>query len=181
MIFCPTSLRDVFLIEPEPHTDERGFSIDLFSARTFETQGLEPGLTHRYAFYNRKSGTLRGMTYQEEPHEQVKLVRCTSGAVYDVVVDLREDSSTFGRWYGTELSARNHKQLYIPVGFAHGYLTLMDDSEVDQQMSVGWHPESERGVRWDDPLLAIAWPFPPAVISPRDRALPAWEPPTDSP
>ena len=126
--------------------------------------------------FNRKRGTLRGLHYQAEPHAEAKLVRCTRGAVWDVIVDLRDKSATRHLWFSVELKAGNHRALYVPRGFAHGFQTLADGSEVLYQMSEFYHPESARGLRWDDPVLGIRWPVPDPIISPRDRAYPLLQP-----
>jgi dTDP-4-dehydrorhamnose 3,5-epimerase len=126
--------------------------------------------------YNRRRGTLRGLHFQRAPHEEDRLVRCTAGSIFDVVVDVREGSPTRGRWHGVTLSAAERNQLYVPKGFAHGFLTLVDEVEVAYQMSVPYAPESAAGFRYDDPTFAIAWPFPPTVIAPRDLDLPWFAP-----
>jgi len=162
------------LIELEPLRDERGFFARSWCAREFVEQGLETRLVQCNISWNAWAGTLRGMHYQAAPHAEVRLVRCTRGAIYDAIVDLRQDSATYRRWYGVELTADNRRMLYVPEGFAHGFQTLSDDSEVFYQMSEFYHPESARGVRWDDPAFGIRWPRPPAKMSERDRAYADW-------
>ena len=170
MIFTPTGLEGAYLIEPERLDDERGYFARTWCAREFAQHGLDTNLVQCGVAHNRHRGTLRGMHYQRPPHEECKLVRCTRGAVYDVIVDLRPESSTRGCWKGFELSVDNGNMLYVPGGFAHGYLTLADATDVFYQMSAFHHAESEAGMRWDDPAFAIQWPMDtPAVISQRDR------------
>lgn len=172
MIFHATELAGAFVIEPERHSDERGFFARTFAPEDFLAHGLDPRVAQVALAFNQRRGTLRGLHYQEAPHAQAKLVRCTQGAIWDVIVDLRPGSATERRFTGVELTAGNRLQLYVPEGFAHGYLTLAEDSEVLYQLATPWQPTAERGVRWDDPSLAIPWPFPPAVISARDAGLP---------
>ena len=172
MIFTETKLRGAYVIEPETLNDERGFFARTWSAEEFLRQRLNVTLVQCNTSWNKRKGTLRGMHYQIAPHEETKLVRCTAGAVYDVIVDLRPDSPTWGQWFGTELTRQNLRMLYIPEGFAHGFQTLADDTDVFYQMSTYYHPDSARGVRWNDPAIAIDWPLDVSVISPRDEMLP---------
>lgn len=172
MIFKETKLRGAYIIEPEPIEDERGSFARLWSAEEFASRGLNPKLVQCSSSFNKQRGTLRGMHYQIPPHEEVKLVRCTAGAILDVIVDLRADSPTRSKWIGVELTSRNRLMLYIPEGFAHGFQTLEDDTDVCYQMSEYYRPEFARGVRWDDPALGIKWPLPISVISARDRTHP---------
>lgn len=172
MIFTETALKRAFVIEPEPFVDERGFFARSWCIREFEQNGLNPGLVQCNISYNRKRGTLRGMHFQVAPHEEAKLVRCTRGAIYDVIIDLRPDSGTYMKWFGAELTEENHKMLYIPEQFAHGFLTLADDVEVFYQMSEFYAPECARGFRWNDPAFDIRWPEPINVISDKDGAYP---------
>lgn len=137
--------------------------------------GLDPAVAQCNISFNRRRGTLRGLHYQVKPHEEAKLVRCTRGAVWDVIVDLRDGSSTLHCWFAIELTAENRRALYVPRGFAHGFQTLVDDSELFYQMSEFYHPESARGVRWDDPVIGISWPHQDPVISLRDRSYPLLE------
>lgn len=168
----PTPLAGAYLIELEQLEDERGFFARSFCQKEFRERGLDPVVAQCNVSFNRKRGTLRGLHYQAEPHAEAKLVRCTRGAIWDVIVDLRRDSPTARQWHAAELTAENRRALYIPAGLAHGFQTLVDDTEVLYQMSEFFHPESARGVRWDDPALAIRWPIKQAVISPRDLAFP---------
>lgn len=168
MLFKETELKGVFVVEPEIIEDERGFFACSWSPAEFEKHGLNPRLLQCNISFNKRNGTLRGMHFQVKPHEEAKLVRCTRGAIYDVAVDLREESPTRYRWVAAELTADNHRMLYIPEGFAHGYQTLADDTEIFYQMSEYYHPESARGLRWDDSRLGIEWPLPVTVMSERD-------------
>ncbi len=172
MKFTPTPLAGVWIIDGERIEDERGFFARSWCRREFQQHGLNPQLVQCSVSFNRKKGTLRGMHYQIAPHEEAKLVRCTRGAIYDVAVDLRSASPTCKQWTAVELTAENGRALYISEGFAHGFQTLADNAEVFYQMSEFYHPESARGVRWDDPQLAILWPVADKIISPRDQALP---------
>ena len=174
MIFAETPLAGAFVIDVEPREDERGFFARAWCRDEFAEQGLSTDVVQCNVSFNHHQGTLRGMHYQVAPHAEVKLVRCTRGAIYDVIVDLRPDSPTHTRWLGVELTAENRRALYIPEGFAHGYQTLADGTETFYQVSAFWAPEAERGVRWDDPAFGIAWPDPPGerVISERDATYP---------
>jgi dTDP-4-dehydrorhamnose 3,5-epimerase len=169
MIFIETKLKGVFIIEPERLEDERGFFARTWCQREFEAHGLNSRLVQCSISFNKKKGTLRGMHYQSAPYEEVRLVRCTMGAIYDVAVDLRRSSLTFKQWVATELTSENHLMLYIPEGFAHGFQTLEDDTEVFYQMSEFYHPECGKGVRWDDPAFGIEWPLATLTVSKRDR------------
>jgi dTDP-4-dehydrorhamnose 3,5-epimerase len=172
MIFTETGLKDAFIIEPELLHDERGFFACTWSQEEFLQRGLNPQMVQQNISLNKMRGTLRGMHYQVEPHQEAKLVRCTAGTIFDVLVDLREDSPTFLKWIGLELSSNNRRMLYIPESFAHGFQTLEDDTEVVYQISEYYHPESAQGLRWDDPALGIEWPLPVTVISQRDKQHP---------
>jgi dTDP-4-dehydrorhamnose 3,5-epimerase len=172
MNLIETGLAGAVVVEPAPAHDERGFFARTWCAKTFARHGLDTALTQCSVSFNHRRGTLRGMHYQAEPHPESKLVRCTRGAIYDVIVDLRPESATRGRWIGVELTAENYKALFVPAGFAHGFQTLADDSEVFYQISTDYVAEAARGLRFDDPELAIEWPLPVAVISERDRNLP---------
>jgi dTDP-4-dehydrorhamnose 3,5-epimerase len=175
VIFRETEVPGAFLIEPARVQDERGFFARLFTPEEFAARGLDARVAQVALSHNRQRGTLRGLHYQAAPHAQAKLVRCTRGAVWDVIVDLRPASPAYRRWLAVELTAHDRLQLFVPAGCAHGFVTLEDDSELLYQLSAAWQPAAERGVRWDDPALAIAWPLRPAVISPRDAALPGVE------
>ncbi|WP_136416245.1 dTDP-4-dehydrorhamnose 3,5-epimerase [Herbaspirillum sp. ST 5-3] len=175
MKFTPLRLSGAFLIEPEPLADERGFFSRTFCAHEFAEHGLETSLVQCSISYNKLKGTLRGMHYQKSPHEEAKLVRCTMGAIHDVIVDLRPDSPTCRQWTAVELNAENRSALYVPKGFAHGFLTLVDDTEVFYQMSAFFHAECAAGVRWNDPVFAIDWPAQVQVISSRDNSYPGFD------
>jgi len=176
MIFTETPLPGAFVIDVERHSDERGFFARSFCAREFAERGLDARIAQCSVSFNRRRGTLRGLHYQAEPHPEARLVQCTRGAVYDVIVDLRPGSAAEGRWFAAELDAAGHRMLYVPEGFAHGFMSLVDDTEVLYQMSEFFRAESARAIAWDDPGLAIEWPMAPTVISARDRAAPRWRP-----
>jgi dTDP-4-dehydrorhamnose 3,5-epimerase len=174
VIVHATELPGVSVIELQPLRDPRGSFTRTFDAELFAAHGLDPRVAQCSASFNPHAGTLRGLHYQAPPHEESKLVRCVRGRVWDVVVDLRPDSSAYCRWLGIELDADGMRLLSVPEGCAHGFQTLLDDSQVDYQMSVAYVPEAAAGVRWDDPAFAIDWPEPPRggerIISTRDRA-----------
>lgn len=172
MRFTETKLQGAFIIDIDPIEDERGFFARSFCRHEFAAHGLNPDLVQCSISFNKKQGTLRGMHYQTPPHAEAKVVRCTSGAIYDVIVDLQPDSESFKQWVAIELSADNHRMLYVPEGFAHGFQTLQDNSEVLYQMSNYYVPECAAGVRWNDPVLNIHWQGDPLVISQRDHQLP---------
>jgi dTDP-4-dehydrorhamnose 3,5-epimerase len=168
--FSETDLKGAFVVELEAHVDERGFFARSFCARDFEAQGLNPVVAQCNISYNKQAGTLRGMHFQAPPVSETKLVRCTRGAIYDVILDLRPDSPTYLQHVALELSAENRKALYIPAMFAHGFLTLVDDTEVEYQMGEFYTPGYGRGLRYDDPVLNIQWPMDVRVISEQDKA-----------
>ena len=168
MLFTETTLAGAVVIDPERQEDQRGFFARSWCQEEFAAHGLPAKIAQCGISYNARKGTLRGMHYQHAPHAEGKLVRCTAGAVYDVIVDLRRQSPTFRQWIALELTAENRRMLYVPEGFAHGFETLTEHAEVFYQISEFYHPESAAGVRWDDPAFGIRWPCPPAVISPRD-------------
>jgi len=172
MKFVETKLKGAFIITPELIEDERGFFARTFCRREFEDHGLNPDLVQCNISFNHKKGTLRGMHYQIPPHAEAKLVRCTAGAILDVIVDLRQKSPTFMQWHVEELSANNHRMFYIPEGFAHGFQTLADDTELIYQHSVFYSPEHGRGIRFDDPALNITWPLAVCMISTKDQGFP---------
>ena len=172
MIFTPLGLPGAFVIELEKLEDERGFFARTWSRREFESRGLNPRVEECSVSFCPSRGTLRGMHYQAAPHEEAKLVRCTAGAIYDVIIDLRPGSATYTRWEAVELTAANRRVLYVPEGFAHGFLTLADGTEVCYQISAAYTPEASRGVRWDDPAFGIRWPGPVSVIADRDASYP---------
>jgi dTDP-4-dehydrorhamnose 3,5-epimerase len=175
MVITAATLPGAFVVDVERYEDERGFFARSWCQREFEAHGLNPRLVQCSVSRNHRKGTLRGMHYQVAPNAEVKLVRCTSGAIYDVIIDLRPDSPTFRQHLGVELSEENQRALYIPEGFAHGYLTLTDAAEIFYQMSEFYEPAAARGVRWNDPAFAIDWPGAVLVISPRDRDYPDFE------
>jgi dTDP-4-dehydrorhamnose 3,5-epimerase len=177
VIFTETKLAGVFVIKPERHEDERGFFARTWCQREFEEHGLHARLVQCNVSFNKKMGTLRGMHYQVAPHAEAKLVRCTIGAIYDVVLDLRSASSTFKQWIAVELTAEHGKMLYIPEGLAHGFQTLQDNVEVFYQMTQFYHPESARGVRWNDVAFGVGWPLPTPILSEKDRNYPDFKVP----
>lgn len=170
MIFQETKLSGVFEINLQPAHDSRGFFARSWCQKEFENRGLDPKVVQCNVSFNKRKGTLRGMHYQAAPNAEAKLVRCTSGSVYDVVIDLRPVSATFKEWIAAVLSSVERNMIYVPKGCAHGFLTLEDDAEVFYQMSEFYSAESARGVRWNDPAFQIAWPAPVEVISERDQA-----------
>jgi dTDP-4-dehydrorhamnose 3,5-epimerase len=172
VIFTETNLRGVLIIEPQRYEDERGHFARTWCRREFGERGLNTDLAQCSVSFNKKKGTLRGIHYQAAPHEEAKLVRCTRGAIHDVVLDLRADSPTFTQWISAELSVADGRMLYIPEGYAHGFQTLADDTEVFYQISEFFHPDLTRGVRWNDPAFAIRWPLSPSVMSARDLSYP---------
>ncbi len=175
MIFQETRLPGVFEIRIEPSADERGFFARSFCQQEFRAHGLNPNIAQCNISFNARKGTLRGMHYQAAPHAEAKVVRCTAGAIYDVVIDLRPQSPTFKHWITVNLTAENRLMLYVPEGCAHGFLTLRDATEIFYQMSDFYHPELSRGTRWNDPAFAIVWPEKIEVISERDRTYPDFE------
>ena len=175
MIFTETPLKGAFVVEPEIIKDERGFFARTFCREEFTSRGLNPNVAQCNISFNSKKGTLRGMHYQAEPYAEVKLVRCTKGAIYDVIIDLRADSPTFKKWFAVELAAKDCKMLYIPEIFAHGFQTLEENTEVFYQMSEFYRPEYAGGVRWDDPAFGIEWPTGPRIIADKDRNHPDFQ------
>ena len=175
MIFTETKLPGAFLVEPEYSRDERGFFARTWCQREFAAHGLEPRLAQCSVSLNLRRGTLRGMHYQVLPGPEVKLVRCTQGALYDVILDLRPDSAAFRQWAAFELDARNRRSLCIPAGCAHGFQTLLDETEVFYQISEFYAPELARGARWNDPAFQIEWPLADPILSERDRTWPDFE------
>lgn len=175
MIFTETKLEGVFITDIEPISDERGFFGRTFCTREFEEKGLVTEFVQCSVSYNKTKGTLRGMHFQAAPHEETKIVSCTKGAIYDVVLDLRPASNTFKQWVAVELSAATHRSLYIPKGVAHGFLTLQDNTEVYYQISEFYYPALSKGVRWDDPAFGMEWPSEADNISPRDLTFPLYE------
>jgi dTDP-4-dehydrorhamnose 3,5-epimerase len=168
MEFTGTPLAGACLVDLEKRGDERGFFARFFCEREFAEHGLETRFVQINNSLSAEAGTLRGMHYQLPPAAEVKLVRCVRGALWDAILDLRPDSPSFGRWFAAELTAENRRMMYVPQGFAHGFLTLAPNTEALYLVSAFYAPERERGVRWDDPRFAIAWPHPPRVISDKD-------------
>jgi len=175
VIFKETFLKGAFVIEPERIEDERGFFARTYCRETFQSNNLNPNLVQCNISFNRRKGTLRGMHFQIKPYEEAKLIRVTKGSIYDVIIDLRTDSPTFKQWMAVELSAENRTQLYIPEGFAHGFQTLQDETEMFYQMSEFYRPQSARGIRWDDPAFGIEWPIYEKIISIKDQQYPGFE------
>ncbi len=169
MRFIATKLEGAVIVEPERIEDERGFFARTFCRKEFEAHRLNPDIVQCSISFNRRRGTIRGMHYQAAPNQEAKLVRCTRGALYDVIIDLRPDSATFKRWLAAELSEENCRMLYIPEGFAHGFQTLRADTEVFYPTSEFYSPEYEQAVRWNDPAFAIDWPAEVSAISEKDR------------
>lgn len=168
MIFTETKLKGAFIIEPERLEDDRGFFARIFDSKAFEQNGLEFKLVEASISFNKEKGTLRGMHYQVRPYAETKIVRCTRGRIFDAIIDLRPKSKTFKRWLGVELNEENRKMLYIPKGFANGFITLEDGSEISYQMDQTYKPEYARGLRWNDKAFKISWPIEPKVISAKD-------------
>lgn len=176
MIFTDTKLQGAVIIDPELLEDERGFFARTWCQREFAARGLNSRLVQCSISFSKKRGTLRGMHYQAKPFEEARLVKCTAGAIYDVIIDLRPDSPTYMNWISLELTGGDRRMLYIPEGFAHGFQTLQDKTEVFYQMSEFYVPERARGVRWDDPAFSIEWPGAARIISERDRTYPDFAP-----
>lgn len=172
MRFTQCPLSGAYVVELEPNYDERGFFARTWCREEFQVLGLKTDIAQCSISSNLRKGTLRGMHYQMAPFEEAKLVRCTRGAIYDVIIDLRSRSSTFGNWFGLELSGDNGKMLFVPEGFAHGYQTLADLSEVFYQISEAHHPSLSGGVRWNDPAFQIKWPLADPILSNRDLSFP---------
>jgi len=176
MLFTEVSLKGAYVVDLEKRGDSRGFFGRTYCQREFEEYGLATQMPQTNVSFSRNKGTLRGMHYQEAPYEEAKLVRCTRGAIYDVIVDVRPNSSTFKRWFGVELTEENYRMLYVPEGFAHGFITLSGNTEVNYQVSQFYAPGHERGVRYDDPSIGIQWPGEVTEISEKDKAWPAFNP-----
>ncbi len=169
MKFTETALKGAYIIDIEPHRDERGFFARGWCANELAEHGLVSRIAQANISVNDKRGTLRGMHYQVPPHGEVKIVRCTKGALYDAIIDLRPDSPTYKEWVGVELTADNYRMLYVPENFGHGFVTLVDDTEAYYLVTEFYTPGSERGLRWNDPAIGIKWPLEPVVISEKDR------------
>lgn len=176
MLFTPTSLSGAYLVDLKRLEDERGFFARSWCAREATELGIDPNVVQCNISFNKMKGTLRGMHLQLPPFAESKLVRATRGAIYDVIIDLRPASHTFRQWIGVELTAHNRRALFVPKGFAHGFQTLEDDTEIFYQMSEFYAPETARGVRWDDPAFGIQWPLEVTEMSPKDRVLPDFNP-----
>jgi len=176
MIFTETKLKGAFIIDLELREDQRGAFARTFCANEFEAHGLKPTVAQCNLSFNHKAGTLRGMHYQVPPAAETKLVRCTQGAIYDVIIDMRPNSPTFMQHIGVELTAENRRSLYVPEMFAHGYQSLTDGAEVVYQVGEFYTPGYERGLRYDEPALGIEWPLPVTVISEKDAAWALVEP-----
>lgn len=176
MQFHETPLAGAYLIDLERRGDERGFFARAFCREEFRAHGLVGEFVQVNNSLSAAKGTLRGMHYQLPPAAETKLVRCLRGALWDAILDLRPGSASFGRWFGAELTAENRRMMYVPRGFAHGFVTLVDDTEVLYFVDAFYAPERERGVRWNDPRFGIGWPIPPAVLSEKDQKLPDFDP-----
>jgi dTDP-4-dehydrorhamnose 3,5-epimerase len=174
MLFTETEIRGAFILDAEHIADERGFFARSWARDEFEAHGLSPNLAQCNLSYNHRKGTVRGMHWQVAPHAETKLVRCTQGSLYDVVIDLRPDSSTYLRWVGVELTAENRRALYIPEGCGHGFQTLEDATEVFYMITEYYAPAAARGLRWNDPAIKVTWPLDVTVISERDAQYPDW-------
>lgn len=175
MVFIETKLKGAYIIELNKIEDERGFFSRAFCKNEMEQYGLNTGIVQANLSHNKHKGTLRGMHLQLDPYREAKMVRCIRGSIYDAIVDLREDSATFKQWIGVELTDRNYRMLYVPEGFAHGFMTLEDDTDVMYQVTQFYSPVAERGYRWDDPAFSIQWPLQPTVVSARDQSHPFFE------
>lgn len=176
MRFSPTKLAQAVVVELEQHRDERGFFARSFCEREFEAQGLPTHFPQCNLSRNDRAGTLRGMHFNAPPHEEAKLVRCVRGAIYDVIIDLRPDSPTFADWLGVELTADDGRALFVPAGFAHGFLTLAHATDVFYHMGALFQPDVARGLRYDDPAFGIRWPRDVSVVSQRDATYPDFDP-----
>jgi dTDP-4-dehydrorhamnose 3,5-epimerase len=175
MIFAATRLDGAWVIDVDPREDERGFFARTWCRRELAARGLDTEIAQASVSYNRRCGTLRGLHFQRSPHEETKIVRCSRGAIFDVIVDLRSRSPTYLRWQGFQLTADSRRSLYIPKGFAHGFQTLADDTEVDYQISTFYAPQAASGYRYDDAAFGVAWPRPVTVISGRDLCWPPFK------
>ena len=172
MIFKQTTLPGAYLIEPERINDHRGFFARVWCERELHQHGLKSELRQSNIGFSCRKGTLRGLHFQKPPHAEVKIVRCTRGAIFDVVVDLRPESSSYKRWFGVELSEENGRMIYVPEGFAQGYITLADNTEMNYHTSEFYDAEAASGIRYDDQAFAIQWPLAPTVVSEQDRNWP---------
>lgn len=175
MKFIQTPLKDAWVLELEPRGDERGYFARTFCAKEFEAHGLDPRVVQSNTSYSRDAGTMRGMHWQQSPAEETKLMRCIRGVIYDAIIDLRPESPSYLKHFGIELSAENRKMLYVPRGFAHGFMTLEDHTETLYLVGEYYTPGAEDGLRYDDPKFGIAWPREAAVISDKDRSWPLFD------
>lgn len=176
MKFTPTPIQGAFLVDIEPRGDERGMFARTFCEREFSAQGLETVFVQANASFSADRGTLRGMHYQLAPVQEVKLIRCVRGALWDVILDLRPESPSFGQWFGADLTQDNRRAMYVPKGAAHGFITLEDATEAAYMVTSPYSPDLERGVRWDDSRFGIQWPLAPTVVSDRDKSHPDFDP-----
>ena len=172
MIFTETKLKGAFIIDVKKLEDERGFFGRAWCKKEFEEHGLNPNIVQANISYNKKRGTLRGMHYQVAPFSECKTIRCTTGAIYDVIIDIRPHSPTFKQWIAVELSAESSKMIYVPDGFAHGFITLEDHTTVNYMVTGFYTPGAEAGIKYDDPAFNIAWPMEPTIISEKDNSIP---------
>jgi len=175
MIFTETKLAGAFLVSIKELTDDRGFFGRSWCKKEMEDHGLNGNVVQSNTSFSKKKGTIRGMHYQRHPFEETKLIRCTKGAIFDVIVDLRPDSPTFLQWFGAELTEENHKMVYVPENFAHGFITLEDDSEVTYLVTEYYTPGAEAGIRYNDPMLNIDWPTQATVVSEKDQSHPDFD------
>jgi len=175
MKFTETKLKGAFIVELEKLSDDRGFFARSWCEKEFEARGLNSRVVQTNVSFNRKKATLRGLHYQIAPHQESKLIRCTRGAIYDVIIDLRPASPTYKQWMGVELTADNYRLFFVPEDFAHGFITLADNTEITYQVSQLYTPGSEKGIRFDDPAFNIQWPLEVKVISDKDRTWPDFE------
>lgn len=175
MIFTKTKLKGVYVVEVQTVEDERGFFGRTYCQREFEQHGIDYNIVQSNVSFNKKAGTLRGLHSQLSPYREAKLVRCTRGSIFDVVVDMRKASGTYLQWVSAELTQDNYKMMYVPEGFAHGFITLEDNTEISYQMSEFYAPGSELGFCWNDPAFNIQWPIEPSVISLKDRSYPLFD------
>jgi dTDP-4-dehydrorhamnose 3,5-epimerase len=175
MKFQETKLAGSYIIEPEKLSDDRGFFARVWDQKIFDEIGLNPNIFQCNVSLTKKKGSIRGMHYQIHPYEETKLVRCTQGSIFDVIIDLRPDSKTYQQWEGFELSSENHKMLFVPEGFAHGFQTLVDNVEIFYQVSEFYTPNAEQGIRWNDDEFNIVWPLTPTVLSEKDSSWPNYE------
>ncbi len=176
MKFKPTPLKGAYLIDLKKIEDERGFFGRVFSSSEFEEQALEPAIVQINNSFSAEKGTLRGLHYQLPPREETKLIRCIKGSLYDLILDIRKDSPTFGQSFGATLTAENRTMMYVPKGFAHGFITLEPNTEMLYFVSETYSPEYERGIRWNDPKFSVSWPIEPTVLSERDCQHPDFDP-----